>query len=297
MFSGRTESLRSLLFVPADSERKLNAALRSSADALVFDLEDPVAEEEKGLARERLGRFLKARRGQIGAAVCVRINALNTEHILRDLQAVVPHAPDAVVLPKCKGISDVYRLCDFLEALEQVYFDGRHKTEVIAMATESAAGVLGLASYANPPLRLSALMWGVADLAADIGALQAVSAGTFTPPFSVARTLCLLAAAQAGVQAIDAVSTDLSSDGQIEAEALLAKRDGFSAKAAAHPSHIASINRVFEPQPEEVAWARGVVDAFDKARHAGVVRFGGAMLDRPHLRLAHRILNRIDGND
>jgi citrate lyase subunit beta/citryl-CoA lyase len=297
MFSGRTGSLRSLLFVPADSERKLNAALRSSADALVFDLEDPVAEEEKASARERLGRFLKTRREQIGAAVCVRVNALNTEHILRDLQAVIPYAPDAIVLPKCKGIGDVYRLCDFLEALEQVYFDGRHKTEVIAMATESAAGVLGLASYDNPPLRLSALMWGVADLAADIGALQAISGGTFTPPFSVARTLCLLAAAQAGVQAIDAVSTDLSSDIQIEAEALLAKRDGFSAKAAAHPSHIASINRVFEPQPEEVAWARGVVDAFDKARHAGVVRFGGAMLDRPHLRLAHRILSHIDGND
>jgi len=289
--------LRSLLFVPSDSERKLEASLRSGADALIFDLEDAVPEEGKSGARKLLTQFLETHRKSMLQSVCVRINGLSTAHLLDDLAAIVPHRPDAIVLPKCRNADDVHRLSDFLAAYEHALLGSTQRTGIIAMATETSEGVFGLASYRNAPMRLRALMWGVDDLAADIGAFSSHAGAELTSPFSVARTMCLLAAAQAGVDAIDAVSTKLGDEAQIEDEAARARRDGFAAKAAGHPSHIAAINRAFLPREEEVAWARKVVEAFSSVGASGVVRLGDTMIDRPHLRLAHRILCQVDGED
>lgn len=289
--------IRSLLFVPADSQRKLDASLSSGADALIFDLEDAVPEESKSDARKLLTRFLETHRESMSPLVCVRINGLATAHLLDDLAAIVPHRPDAVVLPKCRNADDVHRLSDFLAAYEHALLGSTQQTRIIAMATETSEGVFGLASYRNAPMRLRALMWGVDDLAADLGAFSSHAGAELTSPFSVARTMCLLAAAQAGVDAIDAVSTKLGDDAQIEDEAARARRDGFAAKAAGHPSHIAAINRAFSPREEEIAWARQVVEAFSKVGSSGVVRLDDTMIDRPHLRLAHRILFQVDGED
>lgn len=297
MYAAFPQRLRSLLFVPADSDRKLESSLKSGADGLVFDLEDAVPEQGKEAARQKLAAFLQNHRDAMDAAVLVRVNGLSSKHVLRDLATVVPHRPNGIVLPKCRNVQDVYRLCDFLAAFEQALLDGKWETGIIAMATESSEGVFGLSSYRNAPMRLRALMWGVDDLAADIGAFSAHNGQQLTTPFSVARTMCLLAAAQAGIDAIDAVSTSLTDGSHIEQEAMQAKRDGFSAKAAAHPAHIEAINRAFLPQEEEVRWARNVVAAFEKVGSSGVARLGDAMIDRPHMRLAHRILCQVDGDD
>lgn len=291
------QRLRSLLFVPADSERKLNASLRSEADGLVFDLEDAVPEQSKEEARHKLGVFLKEHRATMSQALLVRVNGLSSGQILHDLAMILPHRPDAIVLPKCRGIEDVHRLCDYLAALEVALLGGQWKTGIIAMATESSESVFGLASYRNPPLRLRALMWGVEDLAADLGAFSPYAGRELSTPFTVARAMCLLAAAQAGVDAIDAVSTSLADASQIAQEAAQAKRDGFVAKAAAHPSHVGAINGAFMPQEEEVQWARQIVEAFSRVGSSGVARLGSMMIDRPHLRLAHRILCQVDGDD
>jgi citrate lyase subunit beta/citryl-CoA lyase len=229
--------------------------------------------------------------------VLVRVNGLASGQILKDLAAIIPHRPNAIVLPKCRGVADVHRLCDFLAAFECALLDGMWETSIIAMATESSEGVFGLSSYRNAPMRLRALMWGVEDLAADLGAFCAHAGRELTSPFSVARTMCLLAAAQAGIDAIDAVSTSLADADQFAQEAAQARRDGFTAKAAAHPSHVDAINRAFLPQENEVRWAREVVEAFSRVGASGVVRLGNAMIDRPHLRLAHRILCRMEGED
>lgn len=292
-----SQRLRSLLFVPADSKRKLAASLKSGADALVFDLEDSVPESSKEAARHGLATFLEANRLSMDAALMVRVNGLASGHILQDLAAVVPHRPDAIVLPKCRNVDDVHRLADFLAAFECAMLDSAWETGIIAMATESSEGVFGLSSYRNAPMRLRALMWGVEDLAADLGAFSSHAGRDLTAPFSVARTMCLMAAARAGIDAIDAVSTSLTDGEQIALEAAQAKRDGFSAKAAAHPSHIDAINRAFLPQEDEIRWAREVVAAFSKVGASGVVRLGNAMIDRPHLRLAHRILCQVEGED
>lgn len=297
MHASMSQRLRSLLFVPADSDRKLAAALKAGADGLVFDLEDAVPEHGKDEARRKMVTFLGENRLSMEAAVLVRVNGLASGNILQDLAAVVPHRPNAIVLPKCRGVEDVHRLCDFLAALECALLDSAWETGIVAMATESSEGVFGLSSYRNAPMRLRALMWGVDDLAADLGARSSHLGRELTAPFSVARTMCLLAAAQAGIDAIDAVSTNLSDDVEIGHEAAQAKRDGFTAKAAAHPSHIEAINQAFLPQDEEIRWAREVVEAFSKIGASGVARLGNAMIDRPHLRLAHRILCQAEGED
>jgi len=294
MHNNLPQRLRSLLFVPADSDRKLAASLKSAADGLVFDLEDAVPEQGKEDARAKLVGFLERNRTEMESAVLVRVNGLASGHILRDLAAVIPYRPNAIVLPKCRNVDDVHRLCDFLAAFECALLDDSWEVSVIAMATESSEGVFGLSSYRNAPMRLRALMWGVDDLAADLGAFSSHIGKDLTAPFSVARTMCLMAAAQAGIDAIDAVSTSLTDPARIQEEAAQAKRDGFVAKAAAHPSHIDAINEAFMPQEEEIRWAREVVDAFSRVGATGVARLGNAMIDRPHLRLAHRILCHLD---
>ncbi|MGT2460168.1 HpcH/HpaI aldolase/citrate lyase family protein (plasmid) [Cupriavidus basilensis] len=297
MHQSMPQRLRSLLFVPADSDRKLAAALKSGADGVVFDLEDAVSEHGKDDARFKLVAFLQQNRESMDAALLVRVNGLSSGHLLKDLAAIIPHRPNAIVLPKCRGVQDVHRLCDFLAAFEVALLDDKWDTAIIAMATESSEGVFGLSSYRNAPMRLRGLMWGVEDLAADLGAFSAHAGRELTDPFSVARTMCLLAAAQAGIDAIDAVSTSLTNASHISQEAARAKRDGFAAKAAAHPSHISAINQAFMPQEEEVRWARNVVNAFSSVGASGVARLGDAMVDRPHLRLAHRILSHVEGED
>ncbi|CAG9186291.1 HpcH/HpaI aldolase/citrate lyase family protein [Cupriavidus pinatubonensis] len=291
------QPLRSLLFVPADSKRKLAAALKSEADGLVFDLEDAVPEHGKAGARRNLLEFLEEHRKSMDASLLVRVNGLASGHILQDLAAVIPHRPNAIVLPKCRCVDDVHRLCDLLAAFECALLDGQWETSIIAMATESSESVFGLSSYRNAPMRLRALMWGVDDLAADLGAFSTHVGKELTSPFSVARTMCLLAAAQAGIDAIDAVSTNLLDNETIAQEAAQAKRDGFAAKAAAHPSHIEAINRAFLPQDEEIRWARQVIGAFSGVGASGVARLDTAIIDRPHLRLAHRILCHVEGED
>ncbi|RZT35515.1 HpcH/HpaI aldolase/citrate lyase family protein [Cupriavidus agavae] len=297
MHSTLPHPLRSLLFVPADSERKLSASLKSNSDALIFDLEDAVPERGKADARQLLSDFLAQNRDSMESAFLVRVNGLSSGHILQDLATVIPYKPNAIVLPKCRNVEDVNRLCDFLAAFECALLSDKWETSVVAMATESSEGIFGLSSYRNAPMRLQALMWGVDDLAADLGAFTSHVGKDLTAPFSVARTMCLLAAAQAGIDAIDAVSTTLKDGDHIGDEAMHAKRDGFVAKAAAHPSHIDAINQAFAPQEHEIRWARSVVQAFSEAGASGVVRLGTAMLDKPHLRLAHRILCRVDGDD
>jgi citrate lyase subunit beta/citryl-CoA lyase len=136
-------------------------------------------------------------------------------------------------------------------------------------------------------------MWGGEDLAADIGAVSNKDAdGRYTAPYELARTLTLLGATAAQVPAIDAVYTDFRNDAGLKAEAALAMRDGFSAKAAIHPNQIAPIHEVFTPKEADLAYARRVIQAFDAAPGAGAIALEGRMLDRPHYRSAQRLLAR-----
>jgi citrate lyase subunit beta/citryl-CoA lyase len=282
--------IRSLLFVPGDSERKIAKAVECTADALILDLEDSVVPDRKPAAREICRAALKT--GSKGPKLFVRINALDTPEAAADLAAVMQGGPSGIVLPKCQSARDLLRLGDMLTVLEAREGLTREQTWVLPVATETGSAMLGFGSYAETRIpRLFGMMWGGEDLAADLGAKSnRDETGRYAPPYQFARSLCLCAAAATGSAAIDAVFTDIRNERGLEEEAIVAARSGFVAKAAIHPGQVEIINRAFMPTADEVAHARQVVEAFTAAESQGVAVLNGKMLDRPHHRAALRIL-------
>ena len=284
------EGIRSLLFVPGDSERKIAKAQSSAADALILDLEDSVVPEKRAAARELCFATLQAGSGK---RIFVRINALNTDDALLDLAAVVRGRPNGIMLPKCSSARDIHILDRYLSALETRDGIPPGTTRVLPIVTETAASLFGTVSYREDTPRLTGLLWGGEDLAADIGArTNRDPEGRYAPTFELARTLCLLAATAAHATAVDAVYTDFRNPDGLRAEAETAARDGFTAKAAIHPDQAVIINEVFTPSADEIAHARRVVELFEGGEAASVVALDGKMLDRPHLTMAKRLLSR-----
>ena len=289
-----TAPLRSLLFVPGDSERKQAKALQSGADALILDLEDSVAEAALPAARARVREFLLAQAsGARSQQLWVRPNGLASGKLVGDLEAVIAGRPDGVVLPKVSSVRELQDVGRHLSTLEARAGLPEGGTRVIVIATETPRAVLGLGEYGpeSAGARLSGLTWGMEDLSAALGALGKTEAdGSLTPVFELARSLCLIAAAAAGVQAIDGVHADFRDRAGLEREVARARRDGFRAKLAIHPDQVPVINAAFSPTAAEVEHARRVVAAFESSPGAGVTSLDGKMLDRPHLVLAQRLL-------
>jgi citrate lyase subunit beta / citryl-CoA lyase len=286
--------MRSLLFVPGDSPRKLAKGLESGADALILDLEDSVAGDRKAEARATSLAFLK----EVGTSadrprLLVRVNGLDTGLTDADLDAVVAGRPDAILLPKAEGGPSVIHLDAKLAAREALAGLPDGAIGIMAIATETAAALFAAGTYAGASPRLSALTWGAEDLSADIGAETNRDAdGNFTGPFRLARSLCVAAAAAAKVAALDTVFVDFRNADGLRREAEEARRDGFVGKLAIHPGQVAVINEVFTPSPAEIAKAEAVIAAFAAAPGVGVVGIDGVMYDRPHLERAKRLLAR-----
>jgi citrate lyase subunit beta/citryl-CoA lyase len=286
--------MRSLLFVPGDSERKLEKALASGADALLLDLEDSVAPEAKPRARERVAEYLVAARSLARRPrLYVRVNPLDGGLTEADLEAVMPAAPDGIMLPKSRNGADVQRLGAKLAVREADHALADGATRIIAIATESARALFGLPSYADCGARLEGLTWGAEDLSVDLGASgYRLADGGYTSPFRLARDLALFAAVAADVLPIDTIHVNFRDEAALRAECLAANRDGFVAKMAIHPAQVPIINEVFTPAPEAIARARAIVAAFAAAPGAGVLSVNGEMLDLPHLKLAGKTLAR-----
>lgn len=286
--------MRSLLFVPGDSLRKLEKGLGSGADALLVDLEDSVALSGKEAARKTAAEFLTAaRQDSHRPRLFVRVNALSTGVTDADLDAVMPAAPDGIMLPKAVGGVDVEHLGAKLAVREAEFGLDDGATAIIAIATENARGVFALGSLAGASHRLAGVAWGGEDLAADVGAeTNRAEDGRYTEPYRIARALTLLAAAAAEVDAIDSVFTNFRDLEGLAAECREGRRDGFASKMAIHPAQVPVINESFSPSEEALAHARGIVAAFEENPDAGVVGMGGQMVDRPHLRQAERLLTR-----
>lgn len=277
---------RSYLFVPADSERKMEKALSAGADALILDLEDAVAPERRGPARELSRHYLAGKNN-----VWVRINPLDGKDAAEDLEAVMPSAPAGIVLPKPRSADDAAALAGMLDALEERHGIDPGSTAILALCTERPGALFALDGYATATSRLAALSWGSEDLAAAIGASRNRDTdGNWLPVYELARSLCLLAAAAAGVAAVDTVFTDFRDLDGLSAYAANARRDGFSGMLAIHPAQVAVINAAFAPGAEEIARARRIVAAFAEHPGAGTLGLDGEMLDRPHLVQARRTL-------
>ena len=280
--------MRSMLFVPADSERKLSKGLESGADALILDLEDSVAAANRPTARRHARQFLEAH-GSDRILRYVRINPLASGLALDDLAATVGGRPDGILLPKCVP-DDVRAVDHYLAAFETAAGARVGAIRIIAIATETPAAVFALGNYAGASSRLEAITWGAEDLSACLGGNNRTIDGDYDGPYKLARSLCLLAAAAANVIAIDTIYTDFKDPAGLRAECAAAKRSGFLAKMAIHPAQLETINEVFSTSAEERQWAEQVVAAFAANPNAGTLALDGKMIDRPHLTLARRLL-------
>jgi citrate lyase subunit beta/citryl-CoA lyase len=286
--------MRSLLFVPADSAKKLDKAMTSGADALIVDLEDSIALDSKTRARDSAAAFLKAVRATTPRPyLMVRVNGLATGLTDADLDAVAAALPDAIMLPKAEGGASVIHADAKLAVREAKYGLPDGAIKILPIATETAAALFVAGTFAGASARLLGLTWGAEDLSADLGAQANRDAqGRFLDPYRLARTLCLAGAAAAGVPAIDTVYVDFRNSDGFRRECEEASRDGFLGKMAIHPAQVPIINEVFTPSAGAIEHARAVVAAFANNPGAGVVGIGGVMYDRPHLSRAEQLLAR-----
>src|SRR5437762_11134524 len=280
--------MRSLLFLPADSERKLARAPHSGADTLILDLEDSVVPANRPSARRQARDFL-ATTGSVEFRRYVRINPLPSGVALDDLAAVVPGKPDGILLPKCVP-DDLRTLDHYLSALEAASALPPGNIRVIAIATETPAAMFALGGYGGVSSRLEGITWGREDLAACIGGNNRRVEGIYDDVYRLARSLCLLGAAAGEVLPIDTICTDFKDEAGLAAECAAARRSGFTAKMSIHPAQIPIINQAFAVSDEELAWARTIVEAFAANPEAGTIAVEGRMVDKPHLTLARRLL-------
>ncbi|WP_428312961.1 HpcH/HpaI aldolase/citrate lyase family protein [Hydrocarboniphaga sp.] len=277
-----------MLFVPADSDKKLAKALGSGADALVLDLEDAVLPERKPLAREMLRSWMAGVADR--SRLWVRVNDLASGELLKDLPAVVASRPAGIVLPKIRGPEDVRVVAHYLDALEAAAGVDAGALQMVVVATETPSAVLRFGDLVREPLpRVRALTWGGEDLSAALGAGDPrLPSGAWRPMYEHARNQCLLGAHALGVEAIDTVYVDFRDPEGLATSCRSARYDGFTGRIAIHPDQVPIINAAFTPSADELAFARRVVDAF--ASGAGAVAIDGKMFDIPHLKAARRQL-------
>jgi len=283
---------RSYLFVPADSERKFARAIESEADAIILDLEDSVAPSRKAAARRSLAGFLAT---NSGPDLWVRINPLSTAEHREDVEALAAAPPAGVVLPKAGGAADIRRLDALLADMEGAAGRERGTTRVLPLVTETPAALFAVNEYAGCSDRLEALTWGAEDLSAALGAQTNRDAnGQWLDPYALARTLCLVGAAAAGVPAVETVFTRVRDPAAAGEFAARARRDGFSGMLVLHPAQLGPVHDAFTPTEAEIERARRIVEVFDNNPGDGVAVLDGEMVDRPHYLQARRVLDVAD---
>jgi len=289
--------MRSFLFIPGDSPKKLEKGLGSGADALLLDLEDSISPQNKAAARDVTLAFLKeAVPVKSRPRIYVRINGLQTGLTDADLDVIVGGKPDGVMFPKAEGGAAVAHCDAKLTVREAVHGLPDGALDIIAIATETAQAIFLAGTYGGASKRLKGLTWGAEDLSVELGAeANRDRDGHFLAPYQLARSLCLAGAAAAQVQAIDTVYIDFRNEAGLRRECEEARRDGFTGKMAIHPAQVAVINEVFTPTADAVKRAEAVIAAFAENPGAGTVGIGGVMYDRPHLERARQLLTRAKG--
>ena len=240
-----TVKMRSWLFAPGDSTKKMGKAIASEADIALLDLEDSVVPDQKAAARELVVQALNEAPDR--ERVWVRVNPLSGEWTEDDLDAIVPAAPGGIFLPKAEGGHDVERLDVMLTEREMSAGLTKGSIKVAALVTETAAAMFTTGTYAGTP-RLVAMSWGAEDLSSELGASeQRGPDGEYTHVYEMARSLCLLGAVKAGVAPIETVQPEFRDLDALETRARRVRAQGFRGMLAIHPAQIAAINAAFTP--------------------------------------------------
>ena len=292
-------AMRSWLFVPGDSQVKLDKVAGVGADVVIVDLEDAVAPPAKPTARMLARSFLETHGRQVvaggGFARWVRINPLDTPLWREDLAAVMPGQPDGIMVPKAAGPEQLQALAAELYEMEGRCGVQPGATRILPLVSETPAAALGIASYVGASLpRLAGLTWGAEDRSAAIGATRKRdSRGYWADTFRYVRAQVLLTAHARGVMAIDTLHADFRDLDGLRKIAADSYADGFAGMLAIHPGQVPVINAAFTPGDEEIAHARAIVNAFSANPGAGALSLDGKMIDQPHLEQARRLLERL----
>jgi citrate lyase subunit beta / citryl-CoA lyase len=285
--------LRSLLFVPGHRRDMIPKAAASGADAIILDLEDAVAPTEKSAARRTVAEALDdaLSRAAPGLVVFVRVNGLSSGLVDEDLAVAARPRLDGVCLPKCETAADVQALAARLLAVEDRLRLPRGRLRMLVLV-ETARGVLEAPAIARESPRTYGVVFGAEDFTADAG-LTRTRAGT---ELTAARTAVSIASHAAGVEPVDGIFADFRDETGLVADSAEARRLGCTGKTLIHPAQIGPVHRVFAPAADEIAKARRVVEAFDRATdtESGVVVVDGAMVDRPVVLRARRLLARAE---
>lgn len=277
--------MRSLLYVPGISERMILKARGTSADALIFDLEDGVAPDQKLEARATVARLL----GEIdfgSKQIFARINSLATEWGLEDARAVAAVGVPGIVIPKCESVEDVTIVAPILQSKYHQPIGGQ--TRKLLCLIETPRGVFASREIAQSDDLVAGLMFGAADLSRELGAILSED----ETEVLFARAHVLLAARAAGVTAYDSPHFAIDDLEGLRRRSQSARNLGYDGKAIIHPSHIGIVNEVFAPTPEQIAEAERVVAAMAAAQSEGrgVTKLDGRMIDQVHLSAARKVL-------
>jgi citrate lyase subunit beta / citryl-CoA lyase len=285
---------RSLHFVPGGNERMLAKALTLPADGLILDLEDAVTPDRKAATRPIVRQWLE--RGDFGPRErWVRMNPIYSEYGESDLEETIAGRPHGYVVPKPRHAGDIRRIAAVLERLEQRHRLPWGSTRLVLIGTETPEGLLNIREVAAASPRIAAVSWGIEDLSAAMGLPRVRDAeGRYLDIARHARVMCAVAAAAAGVEAIDTVYTDIADLEGLRRECQEGVWMGFSGKISIHPGQIEVINSVFTPSKADAEEAVALIAAFEEhaRRGAGAFAWKGQMMDMPHLTRARKIAER-----
>ncbi len=278
--------LRSLLFLPGNSPGMLVNGTVLPADALILDLEDAVAPDQKDAARDLVKQAL-THLDYGDNKIVIRINALDTDFWERDLEALVPLKPFAIMPPKVDGAPLVHRVSEKIAAIEKAHDLPEGSTKLIPLL-ETARGVAEAVAIADSDPRVIALFLGAEDYTADLGAERTKEG----EEIFFARSQIVLAAKAAGILALDTPFTDARDDAGLKKDALKAKSLGFTGKASISPHHLEGIHEVFSPTDEDIHYAFEVLAAIAQGQKEGkgAVSLRGKMIDKPIVMRAERTL-------
>jgi citrate lyase subunit beta / citryl-CoA lyase len=282
--------LRTFLYVPADSPKKLAKARTVRPDAFIFDLEDGVAADRKAEARTTLLAELDSL-PRSAAKICVRINSLRSGLLTDDLAVAVHPRVFAISVPKCEDPQDVALLDQAVAGLED-RVSLPHGQIQLHLFIETALGVLRLQELARSSKRVSALSLGAEDYAVDMGVNRTHAPDEFLVP----RSLVAITAHAFRLHAISWVFTDINNLAGLIEDTKRGIELGFTGKTLIHPNQIEPVHQAFRPSEQEAGWAREVVEAFEaaKSKGSGVVVVRGRMVDEPILLQAYRILRYLE---
>ena len=280
-------SRRALLYMPSDDWKKITKALTLGVDCICMDMEDGVAIHKKTEARTTIAKAL--RELDFGKSEkLVRINAVGSGMEEEDIEAVLPHHPDGIVIPKMESLEQIQWAHEIIETVELK--NGWPMNSIrILVDVETAKGILNLKEIASHP-RLDALIFGGEDFAASLGATRTRDALELL----FARQATVTAAAAFGLQAIDIVTIDFKDIEALRKESEFGAQLGFTGKQIIHPAQVEPVQAAFTPNEEAIVQAQRIVETFEASQKEGKGAYAleGKMIDMPLLKNAQKVLDR-----